>query len=91
MIKTDKVIYRARTREEYDWLMEKLEADGFKWITGELPTAPDEYDLWGECLSETCIDFEDKMIAFADFTFYNCSPDYENYEFIEVSDIMEKK
>lgn len=36
-MKTDKVIYRTRTQEEYDWLMRKLEAYGLKWATGSLP------------------------------------------------------
>ena len=31
MIKTDKVVYRARTREEYDWLMQELEREGCEW------------------------------------------------------------
>ena len=31
IIKTDKVVYRTRTQEEYDWLMEKLEEAGCEW------------------------------------------------------------
>lgn len=89
MIKTDKVIYRTRTREEYDWLMEKLEEDGFKWASGNLPTAPEVADNWIEYLSETCIDFNDKGIVFAYFDFYKNKSEYIDYEFIEVSDLME--
>ncbi len=89
MIKTDKVVYRTRTQEEYDWLMEKLEKDGFEWSSGNLPTAPEVADNWIEYLSETCIDVNDGRIVFADFDFYKNKLEYIDYEFIEVSDLME--
>ena len=31
-------LYRTRTQEEYDWLMQKLEEEGCKWIGGDKPT-----------------------------------------------------
>ena len=31
-------LYRTRTQEEYDWLMQKLEDEGCKWIGGDKPT-----------------------------------------------------
>lgn len=37
MIKTDKVIYRTRTPEEYDWLMDKLEEAECEWQGGGSP------------------------------------------------------
>lgn len=88
MIKTDKVIYRTRTQEEYDWLMEKLEEAGCKWVFGGLPTAPKEVGSWKEYLSETCIRLDDQMITYANFNFYKNASDYKDYEFIEVSDLM---
>lgn len=89
MIKTDKVIYRTRTHEEYDWLMEKLEEAGLKWANGSLPTAPEEADNWEGYLSETCIYLDDKMITYADFNFCKTESDFKDYEFIEVSDLIE--
>lgn len=88
MIKTDKVIYRTRTQKEYDWLMEKLEEDGFMWANGYFPTAPKEGNNWREYFSETCIRIDDERIAFANFDFYKNESDYKDYEFIEVSDLM---
>lgn len=87
MIKTDKAIYHTRTQEEYDWLMEKLEAGGFKWDGG---ISPERVDNWKEYLSETCIRLDDQKITYANFDFYNNKSysDYKGYEFIEVSDLM---
>ena len=86
MIKTDKVVYRTRTQEEYDWLMEKLEKDGFEWSSGYLPT---EVNYWRRYFTETCIDVNDGRIVFADFDFYKNKLEYIDYKFIEVSDLME--
>lgn len=88
MIKTDNVIYRTRTQEEYDWLMEKLEADEVSWFTGSLPT---KLKVWRNYLSKTCINLDGKKLSYASFDFYNGNPDYyDDYKFIEVSDIMPK-
>lgn len=89
MIKTDKVVYRTRTQEEYNWLMGKLEEAGLLWASGNLPTAPEVADNWREYLSETCIDFNDEKIVFANFDFYKNKSNYIDYEFIEVSGLMQ--
>lgn len=89
MIKTDKVIYRTRTQEEYDWLMKKLEEAGLRWVNGCFPTASKGDNNWREYFSETCIRTDDEGIAFADFDFYKNESDFKDYEIIEVSDIME--
>lgn len=89
MIKTDKVVYRTRTQEEYDWLMEKLEEVGFMWASGSLPTAPRQADNWERYSTKTCINCENERIVFADFDFYKNESDYKDYKFIEVSDLME--
>ena len=34
-------LYRTRTEEEYDWLMQKLEDEGCVWASGRKPTEPD--------------------------------------------------
>lgn len=85
-LKTDKVIYRTNTQEEYDWLMEQLEEAGCKWSSGYLPT---KANYWRRYFTETCINFNDDGITFADFDFYKNKSEYIDYEFIEVSDLME--
>ena len=90
-IKTDKVIYHTKTQEEYDWLMEKLEEAGLMWAGGSSPTAPKQADNWRRYSTETCVNCEDERIVFADFDFYKNESDYKDYEFIEVSDIMENE
>lgn len=89
MIKTDKVVYRTRTQEEYDWLMDKLDEAGLMWVNGNFPTVSKRDNNWREYFSETCIRTNDEGIAFADFDFYKNDSDYKDYEFIEVSDLME--
>ena len=86
MIKTDKVIYRTRTQEEYDWLMEQLEGADCWWDIGSLPTDEDFYHMYS---SNTCIWVEDKTISFADISCYRNNPMYECYQFIEVSYLMQ--
>lgn len=86
MIKTDKVVYRTRTQEEYDWLMEKLEKAGCEWGSGSLPT---EINYWVRNFAETCICLNDKRIMHSGFAFFKAESDYKDYEFIKVSDLME--
>lgn len=86
MIKTDKVIYRTKTQEEYDWLMEKCEEVGCKWNDGILPTEKDKY--WKNFLYDSCVSLCDKKLKYTNLNFYKKLPCYKDYEFIEVSDIM---
>ena len=88
MIKTDKVVYRTRTQEEYDWLMEKLEKAGCEWGSGSLPT---EINYWVRNFAETCICLNDKSIMHSGFAFFKAESDYKDYEFIKVSDLMENE
>lgn len=39
-------LYRTRTREQYDWLMDKLEDDFRRWESGELPTEHDGFHTY---------------------------------------------
>ena len=71
--------------------MEKLEENGLRWACGSLPTAPEEADNWEGYLSETCIYLDDKMITYADFNFCKTELDFKDYEYIEVSDLMENE
>ena len=41
-------LYRARTRKQYDWLMNKLEDDFRRWESGELMTEYDGFHEYGE-------------------------------------------
>ena len=86
MIKTDKAVYRTKTQEEYDWLMEKLEEAGCVWTTGRKPTELDTFHIYK---SDTCIFLEDKKLIYAGFDFYKNESEYKDYEFIEVSELME--
>ena len=88
MIKTDKVVYRTRTEEEYDWLMENLEEAGCEWRSGDQPRKSGDTNYWGIFSSDCCIDLSRKLLACADFDFYNDNPDYKDREFVEVSDLM---
>lgn len=88
MIKTDKVVYRTRTQEEYDWLMEKLEKAGCEWGSGSLPT---EINYWVRNFAETCICLNDKRMMHSGFAFFKAESDYKDYEFIKVSDLMENE
>lgn len=92
-IKTDNVIYHTKTQQEYDWLMEKLEAEGFRWFNDRLPTAPEESSNWERFLSDTCIAVERSsainQITFGDSDFYETEPEYKDYKYIEVSDLMQ--
>lgn len=79
MIKTDKVVYRTRTLEEYDWLMEKLKEAGCPWADGSLATEHQSY--WENFFEDTCISVDDGKIRFT----------LIDYETIEVSDLMENE
>lgn len=84
MIKTDKVVYRTRTQEEYDWLMNKFDEAGCRWFSGERPS--DNNGNWGFPVSDCCIWVEEKDIY---FDYYKNTMYTEYYELIEVSEAME--
>lgn len=86
MIKTDKVIYRTRTLEEYDWLMGKLEEAGCVWSS---KTELTKINAFNKYSSNCCIRLENKKMTHAHFAFYNGNTDFKDYEIIEVSDLME--
>lgn len=89
MIKTDKVVYRTRTQEEYDWLMKKLDETGCEWFGGECPSGNDE--KWILDISDYCIWVEKKEISFSDeeyLDYYKSNLDTKSYELIEVSELM---
>ena len=88
MIKTDKVVYRTRTLEEYDWLMEKLDEAGCEWTDGRSLIDDEE---WDSTISDSHIWARNKTILWsAPEFFYDSYKDNQDYEIIEVQDLMEK-
>lgn len=90
MIKTDKVVYRTRTQEEYDWLMDRLDEAGCEWLGGGSPICGKK--VCDSTKSDSYICVENETISFLDIEdyLYNYlnNPDYE---IIEVSDLMENE
>lgn len=88
MIKTDKVIYRTRTQEEYDWLMDRLDEIGCRWLNGAKHTKIDVFREYG---LNCCIRLANQKMTHQNFDFYKNEPDYKDYEFIDVSGLMENE
>ena len=86
MIKTDEVIYRTRTQEEYDWLMQELEREGCEWGTRKKPT---EFDAFSILKSDTHIFVYNKALTYGGGE--HRKKFYKGQEFIEVSDLMEEE
>lgn len=92
MIKTDKAIYRTRTPEEYDWLMEKLDEAGCKWLGGDSPISGKV--LCDSIKSDSYILADKKTLSFVTEELLNYYFDNLNgdcFEVIEVSDLMENE
>lgn len=92
MIKTDKVVYRTRTLEEYDWLMDKLDEAGCEWLGGGNPT-DDDID-WAMDMVGSYIWVDHKIISYSETKYQLNSLNDANFidcELIEVSDIMENE
>lgn len=88
MIKTDKVIYRTRTQKEYDWLMDRLDEIGCRWLNGAKHTKIDVFREYG---LNCCIRLANQKMTHQNFDFYKNEPDYKDYEFIDVSGLMENE
>lgn len=90
MIKTDKVVYRVRNREEHDWLMKKLDEAGCEWKNGSPPIDDDED--WNSAMSDSNIWVKNKTISYSypEF-FYDYYKGRQDFEIMEVSDLMENE
>lgn len=90
MIKTNNVIYRTRTQEEYYWLIDRLDEAGCKWTDGRSLIDYDEE--WDSAMSDSHIWVGNKAISYSypEF-FYDYYKDHLDYEIIEVSDLMENE
>ena len=88
MIKTDKVIYRTRTQEEFDWLMKKLDE---ACCMRESESGLFDLNMFCEYKSGFCVRLGNKRLGYSDFDFYKNESEFKDYEFIEVSDLMENE
>lgn len=90
MIKTDKVVYRPRTQEEYDWLMEQLHEAGCTREDGSSPIDNDED--WSSEELNFHIWVRNKTISYSYHEFfYDCYKKRQDFEIMEVSDLMENE
>ncbi len=82
MIKTDKVIYHVKTVKEYDWLMRNLKTKDIQLPTKIFHSEPDLGVL-----------LKNGIVLIDNYTFFQKSKNYnnDNFNHIEVSDIMENK
>lgn len=89
MIKTDKVVYRVRTQEEFFWIIDRLDEARCKWFDGHLPGDYDE-----EWVSPTGVSHiwvrNEKISCSNTECFYDYYKDRQDYEIIEVQDLMKK-
>lgn len=89
MIKTDKVIYRTKTLEEYDWLMDKLDEVWCEWQGGGSPICGKEVCDSTKADSYICV--ENETISFLDEDYLYDYMDNQDFKLIEVSDLMENE
>lgn len=90
MIKTDKVIYRTRTQEEYNWLMDRLEEADCEWLGGDSPISGKV--LCDSIKSDSYILADKKTLSFVTeelLNYYFNDLNGDCFEVIEVSDLME--
>ena len=88
-LKTDKVIYHTNTQEEFDWLMEQLQEAGCEWQGGGSPICGKEVCDSTKTDSYICV--ENGTISFLDEDYVYDYMYNQDYELIEVSDLMENE
>lgn len=89
MIKTDKVVYRTRTQEEFFWIIDRLDEAGCKWIDGRFPGDYDEEWVSPKWVSHIWVRNEKISCSDTD-CFYDYYKDRQDFEIIEVQDLMKK-
>ena len=77
-------LYRSRTQTEYDWLMQELEHEGYKWSSGHKPTA---LNMWNEEIVVNIESDSPKKMWHGRHRLYK--QQYPNEPIIEVSELME--
>lgn len=90
MIKTDKVVYRIRTQKEFFWIIDRLDEARCKWFDGRLPG---DYDVeWVSPTGVSHIWVRNEKISCSDTEcFYDYYKDRQDYEIMEVRDLMENE
>lgn len=89
MIKTDKAVYRVRTQEEFFWIIDRLDEAGCKWTDGRSLIDYDEE--WDSAMSDSYIWVGNKAISYSYPEFFYVSyKDRQDFEIIEVQDLMKK-
>lgn len=91
-MKTDKVIYRTRTQEEYDWLMDRLEEADCEWLGGDSPISGKV--LCDSIKSDSYILADKKTLSFVTeelLNYYFNDLNGDCFEVIEVSDLMKNE
>lgn len=79
------MLYRTRTQDEYNWLMEKLEEEGNRWVWVSGGTPPTEDNCWRVYRERTVIEEEGGELSYMSYPYY--LKKYSN-PLIEVSDMM---
>ena len=90
MIKTDKVVYRVRTQEEFFWIIDRLDEAGCKWIDGRFPGDYDEEWVSPKWVSHIWVRNE-KISCSNTECFYEYYKDRQDFEIMEVRDLMEEE
>lgn len=76
-------LYRTRTQAEYDFLMQKLEDEGFFWGMSKLnPTATNNFDEYGD-RTIIRVNIDDDTLSYEIDSLFHDTP------IIEVSDLMD--
>ncbi len=86
-------LYRTRTQEEYDWLMEELKAEGYEWDQGVSPTE-DRYTHHFNFYKNQTVIWAGEYYRGSDSITYAdvdlAIEEYPDEPIIEVSELMEK-
>lgn len=81
-------LYRTRTQEQCDWLMQNLEDEGCVW--GLCKRKPTDLDLWHGYKEGSVVRVNDENhIGYAEVKFYQ--ENFPDEPIIEVSDLMNKE
>ena len=83
---TNKAVYHTKTQEEYDWLMAQLENEGCRW---SYRVSLKSFDVFRDNNSQVYIRVTKNNMGYSYLNFYENDEEYRDYEFIEVSDLMQ--
>lgn len=82
--------YWCKTQEEYNWLMGKLEEEGYRWEDKSFPTEDKAFKYFeGDTIVEA--NGEDKRLVYADVEYYLVEEGKGPADFILVSELMKEE